>query len=258
MAENTKIEWADHTVNLWWGCSKVNAGCKNCYAEALANRFGGGIWGEKAKRKLIKSAFKDLRKYQKQAKEAGTKYRIFCGSMMDIFEDSKFLINHEPQAETEWLRRKLFMEIEKGDYPNLIFLFLTKRPENINYMIPEKWHLLGVPRNVWFGLSLANQQITDEKLPFFADAVINAKKFLSIEPQVGPINILSHIWPQFSPIRWVIQGGESGAKKRPFNLDWAYSMKDQCEEAGIPYFFKQIDKVQRIPMALQIRELPKF
>ena len=92
MAENSKIEWTDHTVNLWWGCSKVHTGCKNCYAESLSHRFGDDIWGEDKGRKAIKSAFKDLNKYQKQAKKENKLVKVFIGSMMDIFEESKELI----------------------------------------------------------------------------------------------------------------------------------------------------------------------
>ncbi len=70
MGQNSKIEWTDHTVNLWWGCAKVHAGCKNCYAEFLSeNRYKNGVWGEKAWRKRIKSAFRDLSRYQKKARK---------------------------------------------------------------------------------------------------------------------------------------------------------------------------------------------
>ena len=93
MGENTKIEWCDHTVNLWHGCAKVHTGCKNCYAETQAKRWGFDIWGENKDRKEIKSAFKDLEKYEKQAKETGKKAVVFIGSMMDIFEGSKPLVN---------------------------------------------------------------------------------------------------------------------------------------------------------------------
>ena len=77
MAENSKIELTDHTVNLWWGCAKVHTGCKNCYAEHLSDtRYKNNLWGEKQPRKLIKSAFKDLNKYQRQAAKQGVKVRI--------------------------------------------------------------------------------------------------------------------------------------------------------------------------------------
>jgi protein gp37 len=90
MAENSKIEWTDHTVNLWWGCSKVHTGCKNCYAEYLSDtRYKNNLWGEKTNRKRIKSAFKDLDSSQKNGNITGKKYKVFIGSMMDIFEDTE-------------------------------------------------------------------------------------------------------------------------------------------------------------------------
>lgn len=273
MAQNSNIEWCDHTVNLWWGCSKVHTGCKNCYAESLSNRYGNDIWGEKKPRKLIKSAFKDLNKYQKQAEKKGEKVTVFVGSMMDIFEDSKNLITNDgkmvtlggEQAETKHLREDLFNRIVAGDYQNIAFLFLTKRPENINKYIPQAWRDYGTPENVWFGASISDQNTAEVIVPNLLYAGVN-NRFLSVEPQVGDIDLSGYLVPKEAvdmgvlkqPIKWVIQGGESGAKKRPFNLDWAYKMSGQVGTAGIPYFFKQIDKVKAIPSDLMIRQTPKF
>ena len=78
MGQNSKIEWCDHTVNLWWGCSKVHTGCKNCYAEYFSDtRYKKNLWGEKQPRQMIKSAFSDLDKYQKQAKSSTTSKNIY-------------------------------------------------------------------------------------------------------------------------------------------------------------------------------------
>lgn len=268
MAQNSNIEWCDHTVNLWWGCAKVHTGCKNCYAEDLSHRYGNKIWGEKAPRKRIKSAFKDLDKYQKRAVKEGVKYKIFCGSMMDICEDNKKILNPiEEIDETRQLRAKLFKAIADGQYDNLIFLFLTKRPENIGLDFPMKWTHYGIDDNVWFGASVSNQATADEIVPKLVKADIE-RRFLSVEPQVGAIDLttikaklVASVDEEFyllPAIDWVIQGGESGSKKRPFNLDWAYSLKEQCIKNGVPYFFKQIDKVQEIPSDLYFRQFPKF
>lgn len=261
--KNSTIEWTDHTVNLWWGCSKVHTGCKNCYAETLSNRFNNGknsIWGDKSKRKAIKSAFKDLDKYQKQALKDNTKQKVFVGSMMDIFEDSKTLIN--PQWEfstTNQLRIEFFERISSGRYPNLIFLLLTKRPENIEKFagkyFKQQSTFMGW-KNVWFGTSISNESscnLSDKlgSVPFIDN------KFLSIEPQVEFIPPLK-INPIDNGIKWIIQGGESGPKKRPFKIHWAYFMKEYCEKNKIAYFFKQIDKKQSIPEDLKIRQFPKF
>ena len=253
MGENSKIEWTDHTANLWWGCAKVHTGCKNCYAEHLSEvRYKNGVWGEKAMRKPIKSALPNLRKFQRQAAESGTKSKVFIGSMMDIFENGKFLEETEGVdfVFTFQLRDMLFYDIILGKYPNLIFQLLPKRYDNILKMVPRTW-LNNIPSNVWFGTSISDQETADKAIPYMKD--LPFQTFLSIEPQVGPI------WDiDLDGIDWVIQGGESGPKKRPFDLEWAYRMKQMCREQRTPYFFKQIDKVQEIPKDLMIREFPIF
>lgn len=286
MAENSKIEWTDHTVNLWWGCAKVHTGCKNCYAEHLSDvRYKNNLWGEKSERKRIKSAFNDLTKYQKQAKKEGIKVKVFMGSMMDIFEDSKTLINPSKLphtgTETGQLRGELFDRISNSEFDNLIFLLLTKRPENINYYIPFDWIANGAPENVWFGTSVSDQETANKYIPRLLK--INGNKFLSIEPQTGKIDLhridadlggdkawcminclngkqtdMGRPCVEVQKIDWIIQGGESGSKKRPFNIEWAESMRDQCEKYETPYFFKQIDKVHPIPEHLNIRQFPEF
>jgi protein gp37 len=264
MAENSKIEWCDHTVNLWWGCVKVHAGCDNCYAEKLANRFGDNIWGVNSQRKRIKSSFKDLEKYQKAAKREGIKYKVFVGSMMDIFEKNFSIRPSQWYIEdgfvytcTSDIRHKFFQNIGKGMYPNLIFLFLTKRPSNIGKFIPALW-ITNPPSNVWFGCSVSNQSTFDNLVPKLLK--VNGNKFLSIEPQISSISIESILvngMPQVFP-DWIIQGGESGHGKRHFDVEWARNMRDECEFFMIPYFFKQIDKKQEIPEDLKIRQFPKF
>lgn len=255
MAQNSKIEWTHHTANLWWGCTKVHAGCDNCYAEALSNRWGNDVWGNDKPRKEIKSVWNDLAKYQKLAAQAGEMHRVFVGSMMDIFEKPMPLVDSAGKESynenTGLVRDKFFYQIVPNS-PNLMFLLLTKRPSNINKYIPESWKI-NPPENVMFGTSPVDQK-TFDKLAMELH-LVNGKRFLSIEPQLSEIRISLPY-----KIDWIIQGGESGPGKRPFNLDWAYSMKQQCKICHIPYFFKQIDKVidkiQGIPKDLMIREFP--
>jgi len=257
MAQNSKIEWTHHTANLWHGCTKVHEGCDNCYAETLAKRWGNDIWGNDKPRKEVKSVFQELSKMQVLAKNANTIHRVFVGSMMDIFEkpmplvDGKgkeiYLFNGERKT-TGYLRSVFFQKISHGEYPNLMFLLLTKRPSNINKYIPERWKE-EPPNNVMFGTSPVNQQ-TFEKLVRDLKEV-KGKRFLSIEPQLDKI-----VLGDLSGIDWIIQGGESGHHKRPFNLEWARQMRDECKALNIPYFFKQIDKIQQIPDDLLIRNFP--
>lgn len=255
MAQNTKIEWCDRTINLWWGCTKVHEGCDNCYAETLSHRWGRDIWGNDKPQLEVKSVWKDLDKYQKLAKESGEMHRVFVGSMMDIFEKPMMMVDSkgvECFDGTGTVRNYFLSKIDAGDYPNLIFLLLTKRPSNINKYIPERWKETP-PVNVMFGTSPVNQQTSEKLVTQLLE--VNGKRFLSVEPQLDSINIQGFLFN--GGIDWVIQGGESGHHKRPFNIDWAYYLKQQCEATNTPYFFKQIDKIQPIPDDLMIREFPK-
>ena len=133
MAQDSKIEWTNHTANLWHGCTKVHEGCDNCYAETLSHRWGRDIWGNDKPRMEIKSVWKDLEKYQKLAKAAGEIHKVFVGSMMDIFEKPMMMVDSkgvECFNGTGFVRNYFFSNIDAGHYPNLMFLLLTKRPSN--------------------------------------------------------------------------------------------------------------------------------
>lgn len=259
MAQNTEISWTHHSANLWWGCTAVHEGCKNCYAEILSKRCGNDLWGNDKPRREIKSVWSDLDKYQKLAAKAGEMHRVFVGSMMDIFEKPMPLINSKGELDknqnTGNLRFHLFYRIDRGDYSNLMFLFLTKRPSNINKYIFESWKE-NPPKNVMFGTSPVNQKTYDKLVPQLLQ--VKGKIFLSIEPQLDLIRITG----KSQGISWIIQGGESGHNRRPFDLEWARSLKKECEHFKIPYFFKQIDKVYEkkygIPEDLQIQQFTDF
>lgn len=266
MSENTKIEWCDHSANIWIGCAKVHSGCDNCYAEAFSNRFGMSVWGNDNPRRLVKSFFKDLKTMQEKAKKVREVHTVFVGSLMDIFEKPMPVISNtnslityndgttQRHATTDDFRQVFFEGISNGEYNNLRFLLLTKRPSNINKYIPASW-LTHPPKNVMFGTSISTQETADTLIPQLL--TVKGKKFLSVEPQLEFIRIGHYL--SRNPIDWVIQGGESGSKRRPFDLIWAYSMKIQCEANNVPYFFKQIDKVKDIPDdLLNSRKFPIF
>jgi protein gp37 len=257
MATNSKIEWTEHTDNLWHGCTKVHAGCDHCYAETLTKRWKRDIWGNDKPRMEIKSVWNDLKKQQAAAAAAGEMHRVFVGSMMDIFENTRLLTDIRGELVTEGIntkftehsRNKLFSEISDLKYPNLIFLFLTKRPSNINKMIPETW-LTDPPPNVMFGTSPCDQKTAETLIPQLLK--VKGKKFLSCEPLLGPINLHDYLplWyvagsdkeikgEADSDIDWVIVGGESGHHARPMHPDWVRSLRDQCAAAGVSFFFKQ-------------------
>lgn len=265
MAQDSKIEWTKHTANLWWGCTEVHAGCDNCYAKALSNRYGSKLWGNDVPRREVKSVWKDLNKYQKLAAAAGETHRVFVGSMMDIFEKPQPVININGglvmsgggALKTGVIRNLLFDYISSGLFPNLMFLFLTKRPSNINKYIPEEWKT-NPPVNVMFGTSPVDQETANKLIPQLME--VKGRKFLSVEPMLGPIDF-SKV-PGFNSLSiinelrkmWVICGGESGPNRRLFDLTWARSLRDQCNTAGVPFFMKQVDKVKEIPEDLLIRQ----
>jgi protein gp37 len=266
MAKNSKIEWTNHTANLWWGCTKVHEGCGNCYALSLAKRVGNDVWGEDKPRRQIKDVWQKLKQFQKQAEVVGEVHRVFVGSMQDIFEKSKSLVDHKgnPYMEGEcefWntgqLRDKFFNEVVPNS-PNLMFLLLTKRPSNINKYIPERWKN-NPPQNVMFGTSPVNQKTANDLITQLSK--VNGKRFISLEPQLNKVDLLAKVKNSdkalLETLDWVINGGESGHHKRPFNADWGRILRDDCKSKGVPFFFKQIDKIQEIPDDLLIREFPK-
>lgn len=261
MAINTLIEWTLRTANLWHGCTRVHAGCDNCYACALSKRLGRDIWGNDHPRRLVNSIWKDLANYQKWAEQKGEIHNVFVGSMMDAFEKSMPVIqlNGNPSDDffsiagnelTTGHLRDYFFEVVIPNSPNLFFQLLTKRPSNINKYIPKKWRA-NPPNNVIFGTSPVDQKTFDTLVDQLRQ--VNGKRFLSIEPQLAEITNID-----LTGIDWVIQGGESGPSKRYFDTNWARRMRDECKNQNVPYFFKQIDKVQEIPEDLKIREFPSF
>lgn len=253
--ENSKIEWCDHTVNFWWGCSKVSAACDHCYAENISNRFRPGLWGKKAKRWLnVESAVKQCEKLNRKAAKAGRIDKVFVNSMSDFFEDREDLEEARCRA---WFT---FMECK-----NLIFMLLTKRPDYANKFIsslpsdmPTGFDdFLG---NVWIGTTVENQRAADKRLPELMK-IPAAVRYISVEPMLEEIDLKLS---QHKGLHWVICGGESGNKARPMDGYWALELQDQCREAGVPFFMKQgsaknwpdYKDFSKFPISLQVREFP--
>lgn len=268
MGEHTKIEWCDHSVNLWWGCVEVHAGCDNCYAHTFSHRWGEDLWGADKPRRRIASAMHDLYRYQQLAEKAGEMHRVFVGSMMDIFEKPMPCIDQKGNSlpyDTGSLRDILFHDISNGIYPNLLFLFLTKRPSNIKKYIPKEWYD-APPANVMFGTSPVDGATLRTLVPQLLNSISKGKGkfFLSVEPMLEEISILDYLYMAEmkhlldNKIDWIIVGGESGPHKRAFDADWARKIKKDCGILGIPFFMKQMDKVEPIPDDLMIREFPEM
>lgn len=222
MGENTKIEWATHTFNPWWGCTKVSEACKHCYAESWAKRVGKDVWGPSADRRSFGDThWQQPLKWNAAAIREGYRPRVFCASMADVFED---------RAELDVHRARLWELIEAT--PQLDWLLLTKRPQNVARRAGwgAEW-----PENVWLGTTVELQKRAEELLPFLA-AVPAKVRFISAEPLLGPLELKPWLG---SSINWVITGGESGPKARPASPAWFRSLHLQCMESDVPFHFKQ-------------------
>lgn len=251
MTTNTKIEWCDHTFNPWTGCVKVSPGCDHCYAEGWSKRAGDkvGKWGAGAARvRTTPANWKLPLKWNANAEAFqaahGRRQRVFCASLADVFDN---------QVPTSW-RMDLFELIAAT--PNLDWLLLTKRIGNVMSMCSGDSLMFDlICERVWLGATVVNQEEADRDIPKLL-AVPAHKRFLSMEPLLGPVNLRSvdisgdeEILPlgatwlgreEYGPrLDWVIAGGESGPKARPMHPDWARSLRDQCAAAGVPFLFKQ-------------------
>lgn len=249
MAENSKIEWTTHTFNPWIGCTRISGGCLHCYAETLMDhRYGKVKWGPQGERiRTSETYWKQPIKWNREAKEQGRRARVFCASLSDVFEFHPGLAV---------IRHDLWTLIEAT--PNLDWLLLTKRPENVLGMVPFQWQN-NWPRHVWLGTSVEDQKTADKRIPELLK-VPAMTRFLSCEPLLGHVD-LRHIHAEGlveidaltgdhgvnrplqgrsdARIHWVIVGGESGPEARPLNPAWATSLRDQCVATGTAFFFKQ-------------------
>lgn len=226
--QNSKIEWTDHTFNPWWGCQRVSPGCEHCYAETLAHRYNFKVWGPAKttdRRMMSENYWKQPIKWNKAAAQVSGRKRVFCASMADVFED------HPQLIDPRW---RLIRLIE--DTPNLDWLLLTKRPENIQRLGSAMWWRDGFPSNVWIGTSCEDQRRADERIPHLLNVPANVR-FLSCEPLLSEITLpISRLRTE---IHWVIVGGESGPGARPMDLAWARWLRTQCQESGTAFHFKQ-------------------
>ena len=243
MAELTGISWTDSTFNPWIGCTKVSPGCDHCYAEvSTPSRTMAIVWGPNEARKHTSAANWNLpRRWNAGHAEFfakhGRRRRVFCASLADVFDN---------KADQAW-REELWTLIRET--PNLDWLLLTKRIGNVAGMLPADWGD-GYP-NVWLGISVVNQEETDRDIPKLL-AVPAAIRFLSMEPLLGSVDIpfdrlrewnrlalLNQQEHAASRIDWVIVGGESGQHARPMEQEWVESLRTQCQNENVAFFFKQ-------------------
>lgn len=272
----TAIEWTDTVWNPVTGCSKVSEGCRNCYAFALHDmRHKAFREGKKLPQQYAKP-FNEIQLFSvrlEQPLKWRKPRRIFVNSMADLFHDDVpfdfidqvFAVmalcqQHTFQILTKRPKRMLeYFAVNETRWDKLadIAPYMEQwgwiSPEDAANIAPPgstlpKWPRWPLP-NVWLGTSVENQKEADERIPLLLETPA-AVRFLSCEPLLGPVDLeftAQYEHPDnegygvtaIKGLDWVIVGGESGPNARPMHPDWAEGLRDQCEEYGVPFFFKQ-------------------
>lgn len=223
MSSKSKIEWTDATWNPVRGCTKVSPGCKHCYAETFAERFR-GVSGHPYEfgfdLRLVPHKLAEPMKWRKSK-------MIFVNSMSDLFHpdvpDSFIVAVAKTMASADWHTYQV----------------LTKRAERLRALLATKLKFVAKKKHIWWGVSVENKKHgipRNETLRKSSAAV----KFLSVEPLLEDLGKI-----KLKGIDWVIVGGESGPGARPLEKSWVVSLRDQCAEASVPFFFKQWGGVQK-------------
>lgn len=216
MSDHSDIEWTDATWNPVRGCTKVSAGCAHCYAERFAERFRG------VKGHAFEQGF-DLRLVPEKLAEPlrwKKPKRIFVNSMSDLF--------HQDVPDDYILKVLRVMQAASWH----TYQLLTKRSERLRDFLlatPEA----GEQQQIWWGVSVENRRHGLPRIDHLRAAPAKVR-FLSIEPLLEDLGELD-----LTGIHWVIVGGESGPGARPMNPEWVRSIREQCERAGVSFFFKQ-------------------
>ena len=244
----TGIEYVDETWNVVTGCTPVSEGCDHCYAKRMANRMRGRFGYDRD------DPFKVTEHPDRFRQPLWWKKprRIFACSMGDLFHKdvTLFCLHQMWEVMRECLQHT--------------FLLLTKRPQRMKHFC--QWHEqhFGPVRNIWLGVTAENQRTADERIPVLLD-IPAAVRFVSVEPMLEPVSLAKWMHPQCEETAgdwgdepdWVIAGGETGPGARRMELVWARQLRDQCAEAGVPFFFKKVDSYTPTPPDLCVWQYPK-
>jgi len=223
MSEKSTIEWTDATWNPVRGCTKISPGCKHCYAEVFAERFR-GVPGHPYEQgfdlRLVPEKLAEPLRWQSPK-------MIFVNSMSDLFHEDV------PDEYIEAVAKVMV----KANWHT--YQVLTKRSKRMAELLRGRLRFAGNQAHIWWGVSVDNRAYGLPRLHDLqnAPAVV---RFLSIEPLLEGLGEFS-----LDGIHWVIVGGESGYGARPLRKEWVTSIRDQCSEAGIPFFFKQWGGVRK-------------
>jgi len=216
MSQNTSIEWTNTTWNPVTGCSKISAGCDNCYAERFSERFR-GVKGHPFEHGFDLSLKPDRLLQPLSWKKPRM---VFVNSMSDLFH------KEIPFSYVE----RVFETMEKADWH--IFQVLTKRSSLMKKFVNKRYGDRNAPEHIWLGTSVEDHT-KSSRIRHLQQMKANVR-FLSIEPLIGPPGNLD-----LTGIQWVIVGGESGPRCRPMDPTWVRSVRDQCFQQNVPFFFKQ-------------------
>jgi len=216
MAATTTIEWTDTTWNPVTGCTKIGAGCDNCYAARFSERFR-GVPGHP-----FETGFDLTFRPERLLQPLGwrTPRMIFVNSMSDLFHK---------EIPSSYIA-KVFDTMEQADWH--IYQVLTKRSSRLEKFVNERFRTRPAPAHIWLGVSVEDQQATSRIVHLRrANA---STRFLSVEPLIAPLGKLN-----LEGIAWVIVGGESGPHARPMDARWAIDVRNQCQKSKVSFFFKQ-------------------
>jgi len=217
MSDRSKIEWTDATWNPVRGCTKISPGCKNCYAEAFAERFR-GVRGHPYERgfdlRLVPNKLTEPLRWKHPR-------NIFVNSMSDLFQ--------EDVPNNYVLRIARIMQEANWH----TFQVLTKRSHRMRELLCGPLKFVSQLEHIWWGVSVEDKRYGIPRIDDLRETPVKVR-FLSIEPLLEDLGRLD-----LRGIHWVIVGGESGPKARPMHKDWVLSIKDQCAKANVAFFFKQ-------------------
>jgi protein gp37 len=216
MADSTSIEWTDATWNPVTGCTKISAGCDNCYAERFSERFRG------TPDHPFENGFDLTLRPQRLLQPLSWRRprMIFVNSMSDLFH------KEVPRA----FISKVFDAMEQANWHT--FQVLTKRSSLLRSFARERYGDGAAPSHIWLGVSVENGS-KKSRIKHLQDTPAKTR-FLSIEPLIGSVGELN-----LNGINWVIVGGESGPRARYMDPKWVREIRDQCKKAKVAFFFKQ-------------------
>jgi protein gp37 len=269
---NSKIEWTDKTWNPVVGCQKISSGCQKCYAERMAKRLR--AMGVKKYQSVVDNngwtgisvadddSILEPLKWKKPS-------RIFISSMGDLFANDWIRFDAVHVRVGAFIVLHDILSVIQNT-PQHTYFILTKRPENMRQFVA--WYVTKIgamPKNLWLGVSVEDQKTADDRIPLLLQTQA-AHRFISYEPALGPVEFLrydheeQHLYgpairrsyvvskntvdgpgeyydDSYCGIDWIIAGCESGPHRRPADINWFRSVRDQCQAAGTPFFLKQME-----------------